>query len=98
MLDLNKATQEDFTPALDQDFELITGTGSISLRLAAVDQQGPGHPARPAPFTLRFEGAPALRIPQAIYPLQNVTVGALELFLVQVGADAKASHFEAVFN
>jgi hypothetical protein len=98
MLELNKVTPDDFTPALDQDFELITGTGTISLRLVAVEKQGAGHPARSEPFTLRFEGAPALRLPQAIYPLQNVTVGALDLFLVQVGADAKASRFEAVFN
>jgi hypothetical protein len=98
MIDLQKATPDDFTPALNQDFELITGTGTIGLRLVAVDQQGPGHPARPEPFTLRFEGAPPLRLPQAIYRLQNVTIGPLELFLVQVGADAKAGYFEAVFN
>jgi hypothetical protein len=98
MLDLQKAIPDDFNAVLDQDFELITGTGSITLRLVAVEKHGPGHPARPDPFTLRFEGAPPLRIPQAIYRLQNVTVGQLDLFLVQVGADAKASHFEAVFN
>ena len=98
MIELNKATPDDFTPALDQDFELITGTGTISLRLVAVDKKGPGHPARPEPFTLRFEGAPPLRIPQAIYRLQNISVGALDLFLVQVSADAMASYFEAVFN
>ena len=98
MLDLANATPAHFTPALNQDFELITGTGTISLRLVAVDQRGVSHSARPEPFTLAFEGAPALRLPQAIYPLQNVTVGPLELFLVQVGADARASQFEAVFN
>src|SRR5215212_10038863 len=98
MLDLNKVTPEDFTPALDQDFELITGTGTISLRLVAVNKRGPGHPARPDPFTLRFEGAPPLRLPQAIYRLQNVTVGVLDVFLVQTGGDAKASYLEAVFN
>jgi hypothetical protein len=98
MLDLTKVTPEDFTPALQQDFELITGTGTISLRLVAVNKHGPGHAARPDPFTLRFEGAPPLRLPQAIYRLQNVTVGALDLFLVQTGADARASYLEAVFN
>jgi hypothetical protein len=98
MLDLAKATPDDFSPALDQDFELITGTGTISLRLVAVDRGGPGHPARPEPFALKFEGAPPLRIPQAIYHLQNVTVGPVDLFLVQTGADARASQFEAVFN
>ncbi|HEV7405545.1 MAG TPA: hypothetical protein VGO11_21550 [Chthoniobacteraceae bacterium] len=98
MIELDKATADDFSPALDQDFELITGTGTISLRLVAVDKKGLSHPARPEPFTLRFEGAPPLRIPQAIYRLQNVTVGTIDLFLVQLGADAKGSQFEAVFN
>lgn len=98
MLDLATATHHDFTTALDQDFELITGTGTISLRLVGVDRHAIGHPARPEPFTLRFEGAPPLRLPQGIYRMQNVTVGPLDLFLVQIGADAKSSQFEAVFN
>lgn len=98
MIELDKATADDFTPALNQDFELITGTGTISLRLVAVDRSDLGHPGRPEPFALKFEGAPPLRIPQATYHLQNVTVGKLELFLVQIGADAKASQFEALFN
>jgi hypothetical protein len=98
MLELDKATPEDFTPALDQDFELITGTGTISLRLVGIDKHATGHPARPEPFTLRFEGAPPLRLPQGIYRLQNVAVGPLDLFLVQVGADARGSQFEAIFN
>jgi hypothetical protein len=97
MLALDKVTPADFQPALDQDFELITGTGGITLRLVAVEPQ-PAHHARAEPFILRFRGAPELRLPQGMYPLQNVTIGALEPFLVQVAADQTGSYFEVIFN
>ena len=47
MIELDKATADDFTPALDQDFELITGTGTITLRLVAVEKKG-ARPSRAA--------------------------------------------------
>jgi hypothetical protein len=97
MLALDKISPRDFEPALDQEFELITGTGGIALRLVAVEPK-PGHHARAEPFVLRFQGNPELRLPQAIYPMQNLTLGAMELFLVQVGADAAGSYFEVIFN
>lgn len=97
MLELDKVTPRDFQQALDENFELITGTGGIALRLIAVEPR-PGHSGRAEPFTVRFQGNPELRLPQGIYPLQNLTLGAMELFLVQVGADNAGSYFEAIFN
>jgi hypothetical protein len=98
MLALDKVTPAEFEAATDQEFELITGTGGIALRLVAVERKGNGHAARPEPFTVRFQGMPELRLPEASYRLQNVTLGPMEIFLVQVGADAAGSYFEAVFN
>lgn len=98
MLDLATATLADFLPALQQEFELITGTGGIALMLTSAEPKGAASAGHRAPFSLFFQGAPVLRLPQAIYPLQNVTLGAMELFLVQVGADAAGSYFEAAFS
>ena len=98
MLALDKVTRGEFEAVLNEDFELITGTGGIALQLIEVEQRGGGHAGRAEPFSLRFRGNPELRLPQAIYRLQNVTLGPMEIFLVQVGADAAGSYFEAVFN
>jgi hypothetical protein len=97
MLALDKVTPAEFQAALDQDFELITGTGGITLRLVAVETK-PAHHTRAEPFVLRFRGAPELRLPQGIYPMQNLTLGAMELFIVQVVADQTGSYFEVIFN
>lgn len=98
MLALDKTSSGDFEAVLNEEFELITGTGGITLQLVEVERRGGGHAGRAEPFSLRFRGTPELRLPQAIYRLQNVTLGPMEIFLVQVGADAAGSFFEAVFN
>ncbi len=98
MLALDKVTRADFEPVLQQDFELITGTGGITLTLAEIHAGFGSHKDRAEPFTLVFRGAPPLRLPQSIYPLQNTTLGQMELFLVQVAANDEGSFFEAVFN
>jgi hypothetical protein len=97
MLALDKVTPRDFQSALDQDFELITGTGGITLRLVAVEEK-PAHDTRAEPFVLRFQGNPELRLPEAVYPMQNITLGAMELSVRQVGADHAGSYFEVSFN
>jgi hypothetical protein len=99
MLALDKVTRADFEPALEQDFELITGTGGISLKLVEIESRsGEGHATRAEPFVLRFQGVPELQLPQSIYRLQNLTLGPMEIFLVQIAGGEKGSLFEAVFN
>lgn len=98
MLDLAKASTADFIPRLNEEFELLTGTGGITLCLVEIPTSKHSHPGGREPFSLQFQGAPGLRLPQGIYELRNLTLGAMELFLVQIGDGAKGSTFEAVFN
>ncbi len=99
MLDLAIAAHAQFAPCVGQTFELPSAAGPIALTLAEVRPLGAAYPGAPrAPFALTFHGAPALRLPQGIYRLENAALGAMEIFLVQVAADATASHFEAIFN
>lgn len=98
MLALDSITLADFLPTLQQDYELFTGTGGITLTLVAAEPRGPGHAQRAEPFALTFRGAPVLRLPQGIYRLQNITLGAMEIFLVQVEGQPDGSCFEATFN
>ena len=98
MISLQSAKAADFHPALNEDFELLTGTGGITLTLVSAGPRGPGHEKRPEPFVLTFRGAPVLRLQQAVYRLQNVTLGPMEIFLVQTDAREDGSYFEAIFN
>jgi hypothetical protein len=99
MLELDKIDRATFAPLVGQTFEAVFTDGRLPLTLAEVRPLGAARPgAAREPFALTFHGAPALRLPQHIYRLENAALGALEVFLVQTGADAKASHFEAIFS
>ena len=99
MLDLATATRGQFEPCIGQAFELIATDGHIALTLAEVRPLGAARPsAGREPFALTFRGTPAQRIPQRIHRLEHAALGAMEIFLVQIGADAGASHFEAIFS
>ena len=98
-LDLATVTSELFTPAVGQVFEAVFTDGRLPLTLAEVRPIGTATlPGAREPFTLTFDAAPGLRLPQRIYRLENPTVGAMEIFLVQIVGDAKVSQFEAIFN
>jgi hypothetical protein len=99
MLDLATVTRAQFASCIGQTFELPATTGPVALTLAEARPLGAAHAGGPRePFALMFHGVPTLRVPQGIYRLEHATLGAMEIFLVQVAADATASHFEAVFN
>lgn len=99
MLDLNNVDRATFEPCLHQVFEAVFSDGRLPLKLAEVRPLGAARPGTERlPFALLFEGAPQWRLPQRIYRLEHPALGALEVFLVQTGADARASQFEAIFN
>ncbi len=99
MLDLATATRGQFEPCIGQPFDLAAATGPITLTLTEVRPLGPARPGTSRePFALTFKGAPALRVPQQIWHLEHSAIGAMEIFLVQTGADAASSQFEAIFN
>ncbi len=99
MFELEKVTRSTFEPLVGQSFEVVFSDGRLPLTLASVKPLGAARPgASRDPFSLTFHGGPALRLPQRMYRLEHATGGAMEIFLVQIGADAAASQFEAIFN
>jgi hypothetical protein len=99
MLDLAKVRREDFAPCLDQDFEILFPDGILSVKLIEAKQWGPDQRAHiRQPFALTFRLERNLRLPQGIYKMRNAQLGEMEMFLVQVAADANSGTLEAVFN
>lgn len=99
MLDLAKVRREEFAACLDQDFEIVFSDGTLPVKLIEARQWGPDQPANiRQPFTLAFRVARNLRLPQGIYKMRHLQLGEMELFLVQIAADANSSTLEAVFN
>ena len=98
MLDLATARCEQFAACLNQDFQIVFTDGTLALKLADARARTAPEGTLRDPFTLTFRGAPELRLPQGIYRLNNAQLGDMEIFLVQIAADATSSTFEAVFN
>jgi hypothetical protein len=99
MFELEKVSRSTFEPLIGQTFEVVFSDGRLPLTLASVKPLGEARPgATRDPFALTFHGAPALRLPQRMYRLEHATSGGMEIFLVQTGADAATSQFEAIFN
>ena len=85
-----------FAEQVGANFALATPAGTLTLTLVSADR----HPAPPdfESFTLLFRGPSSPQLPQAIYPLQHDTLGAVDLFLVPIQQDAQGLYYEAVFN
>jgi hypothetical protein len=97
MIPIEQLTHTHFEPLVGQCFTCIPGEAALKLvESIPVGRPIPG--SSRIPFAIRFTGQPSLRLPQSIYRLENPALGALEIFLVQTGADKEASHFEANFN
>ena len=100
---LDRLTVDDFRPALGQRFALdLDGHGSLDLELvdasaygedaSAVDESG-----HRSPFRVEFRGPTEPVLPQRIYRLENEATGALEIFIVPVGATPDGTRYEAIF-
>ena len=99
MLELDKVTREQFAACLNQDFEITFPDGTLPVKLIDAKQWGPDQPPNiRQPFALTFRVERNLRLPQGIYKMQNANLGEMEIFLVQIAADANSSTLEAVFN
>ena len=99
MLELDKATCEQFAACLDQAFEIIFADGVLRVKLTEAKPWGPAQPAHVRqPFSLTLRADRNLRLPQGIYKMRHPALGEMEIFLVQIAADQSSSTFEAVFN
>ena len=98
MLELDKVTRAQFAACLDQDFEIVFSDGTLPVKLSEARPLGVRAESTREPFSLTFVLGRPLRLPQGIYKMRHAQVGEMEIFLVQVAADANSSTFEAVFN
>lgn len=98
MLDLAQFRYEQFVPCLNQDFAIVLSDGALLLQLFEVRPLAKRAESFRDPFALTFLGRAGLRLPQGIYRMRHATLGEMEIFLVQIGADKTGSTFEAVFN
>jgi hypothetical protein len=98
MLDLATVRSEQFAACLNQDFEIVFTDGTLPVKLSEVRPLGVRPESLREPFSLTFLGPAKLLLPQTVYRMRHPTLGELEIFLVQLGADQTSSTFEAVFN
>jgi hypothetical protein len=96
-VELAKVTAEDFAARIDDDFLVPTSAGEVPLKLVEVRRLGKAIREGGA-FSLTFLSPPGPFLPQAVYPLQHPTLGALDLFLVPLGPKDGGNSYEAVFT
>lgn len=95
---LAELTHIDFEPQLHTTFALqLNPQEALPLELTQVERaQRPG--AGRLGFSLVFSSDRRGHLPQRIYTLVHPVMGALELFLVPIGADAVGMQYQAVFG
>jgi hypothetical protein len=99
---LDKLTLESFTELIGKTFRLAR-TDADAMDLVLIEAHGlssqsktPGESR--APFSVVFLGPKGAVLPQRIYPLENASLGRIEIFLVPIAADADGVKYEAIFN
>jgi len=102
MPELGDMTCERFASCLNQTFSLEReGADPLRLELIQADPKGQFDPERDErqAFALLFRGPAEPILPQAIYPLENATLGRMEIFLVPLGPDGEGgARYEAIFS
>ncbi len=98
MIALETLQPSMFTPLVGHAFTLCVGPG-VELRLAEVKVLGHKRPdAVRDPFSLTFSGTRGIRVPQGTYRVESGELGAMEIFIAQVGDGVKGAEFEAIFT
>jgi hypothetical protein len=98
MLDLATVRCEAFAACLNQEFEIVFTDGVLPVKLSEARPLGVRPESIREPFSLAFVASRPLRLPQGIYKMRHAQLGEMDIFLVQVAADANSSTLEAVFN
>lgn len=90
---------ESFTPHVGSTFSVATDGLPLELTLAEASPAGVGEipSGVRAPFSLLFRGPAGPILPQSIYRLDHLELGALDIFLVPISADAEGVTYQAVF-
>jgi hypothetical protein len=101
---LDRLTVDDFAPRVGETFSIDAGeAGTIELELTSARTQDPkadavGDDGVRSPFTLLFRGPAEPVLAQQICPLENETLGRLDIFLVPLGQTPGGVDYEAVFS
>jgi hypothetical protein len=94
MRDLETLTVAEFA-ALEGDRFRLAPTDAPAFDVTLVEVRAIARePGGRAPFSLVFQGGPTPPLPQRIHRVEHPDLGALDVFLVPVGAD----RYEAVFT
>ena len=86
----------DFAPHRDTIFNLQASGGVVPLKLVKVDPAGASGRAGGA-FSLLFVAPQGPWLPQAIYPVEHSSLGAMEIFLVPIGPLEGGNGYQAIF-
>lgn len=97
---LSDLTVDHFVPQIGQAFRVFYPDYNPALILTEVVAATPAAAGLRQRFSLIFETEAGARyLTQAIHPLENATLGRLELFLVPLGPDERGRfRYEAVFS
>ena len=96
-MELCDLTRQSFEPHLQTRFVLSNPSGDdVELELVEATDL-PGHAEQRTPFSVLFTAPPPM-LGQGTYRLQHDEMGAVDLFLVPIGADDAGVRYEAVFG
>lgn len=96
---LDTLTVDRWRECLGQNFRARLGQDAgIDLKLTSATPLGAESGYQRQPYSLMFDGPLTPLLPQAIYPLQNESMGELGIFLVPLGPQGQAMRYEAIFT
>jgi hypothetical protein len=99
---LHKLTVDSFTGQIGKTFRLVL-PDAPAMDLVLIEARSLSAKSKPpgsgrAPFSLVFLGPKDSVLTQRIYPLENASLGRLEIFLVPISSDTDGVKYEAIFN
>ncbi|MBL4802113.1 MAG: hypothetical protein JKY45_09475 [Emcibacter sp.] len=97
MTDLSTLSHDDYHPLVGEVFKLDAAGDTLELVLDNSKTLGEGQ-REGGPFSLLFKGPKEPMLAQGTFPISHDKLGSHELFIVPVGEDNDAVHYEAVFG
>jgi hypothetical protein len=100
---LDRLASADFSPYVQQVFHLEREANDqaapLELQLIEVAELGgPAGPSARRPFSLIFQQAQNIYLPQQIYRIAHPAFGQLDLFLVPIGPGQGGMRYQAIFT
>ncbi|MGC2696752.1 MAG: hypothetical protein WA738_13280 [Candidatus Angelobacter sp.] len=97
LISLDTLNARIFAEQLHTKFTVpIAGAKPILLELAEVSERDSG--PKMELFSLHFRGPVSPRLAQQIHRLEHEKLGAFEIFLTTIGADAQGTEYESIFH